>query len=97
MTAVELLRATALRLEVSGWTQHVGEDRDGRCCLLGALEKEAGDQNAPYNEAYHALNAARGGWGRIALTRWNDTRGRTLSEVLELIAKAIVWIEGEAR
>lgn len=82
-TAIVQLQNT-LKLLNNGknWIQHRMQV-DNNFCLYGALLESS--QEHDYTDAYNALKNQVFG----TLTRFNDTRGRTFSEIEDVIKSAI--------
>lgn len=88
---IEHLRAAKEYLFERGWTQRTQEAADGSVCLIGACAKVAG----VIGEMTYRLPAV------LALSdaldeccwSWNDRRGRTFDEVVDLIDATIKDLE----
>ena len=99
-TKQDLIAARRL-IEVPGtWCQHNGHtvtpEGVNQYCLLGAIDRVTdsvhtlANNGAPsrYNAARAVVVAMLGPSGMFPVT-WNDLKGRTQAEVLELLDKAI--------
>lgn len=94
MNARAKLALAAHRLRTHGWCQGVEVDAQGRMCLIGALNPRPVPRPASDQQAIDALRFATVG---RSLTVWNDRTGRTLSEVLAAIDRAIASLPDSGR
>ncbi len=102
-TTVEILQAARNKLIESGWQQgHFGAG-DGPFCAVGALRRimlPGGVYAATYGykeSPYWLLCRAIGLPNDMALSAWNDTPGRTFSEVIDAYDYAIELAKEEER
>ena len=96
----ELLQIARDLLEGYGWTQGVLKDDTGFCVRGAVLEacREMGivrgwdseSRESVYHAAWGALHAKATCEGFKNVTDWNDWRGRTKDEVLDLFASVSV-------
>lgn len=90
MTAVEVLRAAREKV-AAGWCKGADRNRDGRYCLMGAINAATDD--------WDALAPARQGIYRLVgdtPRTWNDAIGRTQAEVLAVLDQAIAAEEARS-
>lgn len=95
-TTVQILKDARALLVKNGWCQFVFEDKAGRFCALGAINKamtgHSGDVTLPRLAPYKALAAAIGEkWsaGVYRIAPWNNDAARTKREVLAAFSRAI--------
>lgn len=102
MKASELLEAAAGEIKQWGWTQHQRTDQDGRICAMKAIDSagtmyfcntlcaSAQERLDAESQAYIFLGQAAGYDATSYPTwMWNDTEGRTQTEVLDAFAHAV--------
>jgi hypothetical protein len=93
--AAKLLRAAANILETKGWYQGSFGNEEKGFCLLGSINVvdtgEATWSTSP--DANLAKEAIRVVSGQRFLSRWNDSPGRTKSEVVSAMRKAARALE----
>lgn len=91
----DLLNEAADIIAFEGWTQHIAVDLEGRHCLVGALRASANRNNVvPARFALQVAVAQHLGMRPtmlgayidiLPLTEWNDTRGRTVDQVVDAL------------
>lgn len=100
----QILLDAAERLETHGWTQGVSQDKDGRCCAVGAISAviyknydnflgyttNPKHHTAIIQEVFKPIHAIL---GEYMIIPWNDTPGRTADEVIAMIRKAAESVE----
>ena len=88
VTESDLLHRAADLLEEFGWRQmHIGSKAQGAFCALGATNEARRDLDAPeavWKGARRILAGIVGG----PVAHWNDTPGRTRTEVVAAIRRA---------
>jgi hypothetical protein len=83
MTAAEILRAAAKRLEEKGWCQgSYYEATTGRCCAYGAIDRVGMGRDT--------VTAGRllRDYVKDEIEDWNDVEGRTVEEVIAAMLAA---------
>lgn len=105
---VEVLEHAAIALAMKGWTQGKRVRRDGSMCLTGAIDYAVNselvvpwglakvrdwDERCLIFGAQEALVAHLSLPSVGALPRWNDAKGRSRPEVLELLRNTAKEIE----
>ncbi len=103
-TAQEVSRMREIIME-RGWVQHT-LFKEGRVCLLGAASVLAGDLE--YDEGFRRRKAVTTALTRYlaqqglldpytgSLPQWNDAKGRTVGEVLDMLEQAAIWVKEKA-
>ncbi|WP_394436227.1 DUF6197 family protein [Streptomyces sp. SGAir0957] len=96
LPAAESLDAMAVLLARDGWVQYQLGSAEGGWCLAGAACQVT---NGPVFRAVyyllHLMIRVRCGEG-VAMPAWNDTPGRTLAEVLDLVGESAVFARSYA-
>lgn len=90
-TRAELLRKAAGEIRRRGWTQLQYADSEGHVCLAGALLTVCEDHVGKYLDLREVI------YEELQMTpvRWNDSPGRTSSEVLDLLESMANKLETE--
>ena len=83
----DVLAEMARLLRVDGWCQGALVDDEGRRCLAGALLTATADLSDAMEDQVRVCVEEALPRGTIAA--WNDTPGRTVEEVLEVIASGM--------
>lgn len=86
LTTVETLQKMKDELMVKGWTRAKFEDEDGRVCLLGSLTRSNFLNEADFIEVLEALRQVTG----FSILGFNDARGRTFNDIIDVLDKAIM-------
>lgn len=101
LTPTQLLRLAAARLGPETWCQGSWVNDEGQCCAAGHLMKAAshlGVDDGTLDEAESAAEAAVGdGVHAYSLELWNDTQGRTWTDVRDLFLRVADQLEQEAK
>jgi hypothetical protein len=100
---VQILREARVLLE-KGWCQGVlsscyENGAPTRFCMIGAIDQAARtiayrDHNTPYSISAYAHDTVRKVLCVPRVSDWNDTRGRTKAQVLEVMDYAIAKAAG---
>jgi hypothetical protein len=80
-TMPDVLDAAADYIEQNGWTQNRSRNADGAVCAIGAIRYASGQYVPISRLGLAAVDAVESHLGRW-ICGWNDTPGRTRTEVV---------------
>ena len=94
MSTKRVLQNAIVLLETAGWCQHVGKDKDGQYCAVGAINHVLRRATKPmdkYDDARDTVQTAIRAhkFRQSGVVSWNDTKGRTKAQVLNVFRTAI--------
>lgn len=88
MTVKEVLLKAAEIIEERGWCQGSYNKETGEVCAKGGLRKAVGWPHQDGEGYYGALDALYTLIGAGTILSWNDTPGRTKSDVITALRQA---------
>lgn len=87
------LRRGHKALTTNGWCQGQPQNAAGQVCLIGALWPIQEGWSDARDYLWNALSAAE--QDEWSLVGWNDAKGRTAAEVIDLYDRAIAQAEAD--
>lgn len=93
MTPAEIIREARSLLFERGWTKHALENRDGECCVLGALNlaqcgNALGREYLADGTREAVATAIDPAAEFVSVSKWNNAAERTFPEVIDMLDRA---------
>jgi hypothetical protein len=104
MTTTQILRAAKDVILTRGWTRGDWDNERGEVCVMGAVNvATVGCARASRFAESDMLSARCETWSLLqrllpsgfGISDWNDSRGRTPEDILDLFDRAIAFAEAE--